>query len=423
MVAKIAFPHRVHDVLKYHEDKVKKGCAKCIGAAGYLREPQEMNFHQKLNGLKRRNALNDRAITNTIHVSLNFHPSEKLTDEALVEIVLAYMKALGFEKQPYLIYKHTDAGHPHLHILGSIIRPDGSRISTHDLQWIQGEKARKELELRFGLITPEGRQVSLDSPLTKGAPSPIFYGSSETKKSIEATVSSVYNMYMFTSLLEFNAALRQYNVRAEKVKKHQGCSNNRGLLYRILDENGKTVGKPIKSSSLSSKPTLQNLEGRFIANAQKKQAFKESVKAKIDSGLSTSPSSLQELTQALDKTGIYVVPLTDKDGHVHEISFVDNRSKVVFNGNDLGQTYSIDALQRRWVSLSPEGQVVLPSNEKGRVFESITPQKSSQIKKNTTLLDVRKPIGLLLDSPSPQENIPSELLRKNRKKKKRISGL
>jgi hypothetical protein len=78
-----------------------------------------LNFYQKLLRFERLNALNDRASTKTIHVSLNFDPSEKFTDEKLNEIAEVYMQKIGFADQPYLVYKHTDAGHPHIHIVSS----------------------------------------------------------------------------------------------------------------------------------------------------------------------------------------------------------------------------------------------------------------------------------------------------------------
>jgi hypothetical protein len=113
MVAKITFPKSIEAALNYNEKKVQKGSAECLHAANYLRDAKEMNFYQKLNGFTMLNCLNNRATTKTLHVSLNFDPSEKLSVGKLVEIAKMYMKRIGFEEQPYLVYKHEDAGHPH----------------------------------------------------------------------------------------------------------------------------------------------------------------------------------------------------------------------------------------------------------------------------------------------------------------------
>jgi hypothetical protein len=116
MVARISFPKRLLAALNYNENKCSKGNAICIAAANYLREAKDMNFHQKHSMLELRNELNDRATTKTIHVSLNFDSSEKLNVEKLTTIANDYMQKIGFGEQPFLVYKHNDAGHPHVHV-------------------------------------------------------------------------------------------------------------------------------------------------------------------------------------------------------------------------------------------------------------------------------------------------------------------
>lgn len=46
----------------------------------------------------------------------------------------------------------------------------------------------------------------------------IIYGKSEAKRSIENVVSFVFNKYKYCSLPEWNAALKQYNVVADRGK-------------------------------------------------------------------------------------------------------------------------------------------------------------------------------------------------------------
>ncbi|MEO8111590.1 MAG: relaxase/mobilization nuclease domain-containing protein [Ginsengibacter sp.] len=109
-------PKSIEAALNYNEKKVQRGDAVCLHAANYLNDVKKMNFYQKLNGFERLNSLNERATTKTLHVSLNFSPTEKLGDNKLIEIDSMYMDKIGFGDQPFLIYKHNDAGHPHIHI-------------------------------------------------------------------------------------------------------------------------------------------------------------------------------------------------------------------------------------------------------------------------------------------------------------------
>ena len=152
MVAKITILKSIEAALNYNEKKVQKGQAECLFAGNYLTEAKNMNFHQKLAGFDNLNILNDRAATKTLHVSLNFDPLEKLSHNKLSEIASLYMEKIGCGEQPYLVYQHHDAGHPHLHVVSTIIQQDGSRINTHNIGRNQSEKARKEIEQIYDLV-------------------------------------------------------------------------------------------------------------------------------------------------------------------------------------------------------------------------------------------------------------------------------
>ena len=65
------------------------------------------------------------------------------------------MERIGFGNQPYLVYQHHDAGHPHIHIVSIKVREDGSRVDTQNIGRNQSEKARKEIEKEFGLLKAE----------------------------------------------------------------------------------------------------------------------------------------------------------------------------------------------------------------------------------------------------------------------------
>src|SRR4028118_1493788 len=90
----------------------------------------EMNFYDKLNRFQNLIELNKTATTNTLHISLNFDPSEKFKREKITQIASAYMEKIGFGEQPYLVYEHRDAGHPHIHIVTTSIQENGKRIDT-----------------------------------------------------------------------------------------------------------------------------------------------------------------------------------------------------------------------------------------------------------------------------------------------------
>jgi len=229
MVAKITIPKSIEAALNYNEKKVQKGTAQCLFAGNYLNDANKMNFYQKLDGFETNNRLNKMATTKTLHVSLNFDPSEKLSESKLVEIAGVYMEKIGFGEQPFLVYKHEDAGHPHIHIVSTTIKNDGSRINTHNIGRNQSEKARKEIEQTYGLVRAERQQQIMKPGIKPVDPEKAIYGTSETKRSISNVVSAVFSQFKFSSLPEFNAALKQFNVVADRGKEDGRIYKNRGI--------------------------------------------------------------------------------------------------------------------------------------------------------------------------------------------------
>ena len=420
MVAKITTPKSIEAALNYNEKKVQKGNAICLHAANYLKDAKDMNFYQKLNGFERLNTLNERATTKTLHVSLNFDPSEKLAENKLLQIASDYMERIGFGNQPYLVYKHEDAGHPHIHIVSTTIKQDGSRINTHNIGRNQSEKARKEIEQLYGLVKAERQQQ-----LTKPGIKPVdvenaVYGKSETKRSISNVVGAVFSQYKFASLPEFNAALKQFNVVADRGKEEGRIYKNRGLVYRILDAKGNKVGVLIKASSISCKPILDNLEKKFAANEAAKESLKPFVKIKLDDCLSQSPSTMKELTEQVKQKNIYTVLRKNAEGRLFGITFIDNQNRVVFNGSDLGKGYSAAALQTR-LATGTEKLLTNDETKSSSSGSSIKKEMGQQKQQDKTILLTTKTeslLDLLLSTKEQYDNIPNSLLKKKRKKKK-----
>lgn len=420
MVAKITIPKSIEAALNYNEKKVQKGVAVCLHAANYLKEAKEMNFYQKLSGFERLNILNERATTKTLHASLNFDPSEKLPDNKLLQIASEYMQKIGFGEQPYLVYKHEDAGHPHIHIVSTTIKQDGSRINTHNIGRNQSEKARKGIEQTYGLVKAE-RQQHLRTPGIKPVDAEkVIYGRSETTRSISNVVNTVFSQYKFASLPEFNAALKQFNVVADRGKEEGRIYKTRGLVYRILNGNGNKVGVPIKASAIGCKPVLNNLEKKFAVNETAKESLKPFVKTKLDDCLAQSPTTMKELMEQLKQKNIYTVLRQNTEGRLYGITFVDNQNKVVLNGSDLGKEYSAAALQSR-LATGNEKSLTQDETKGGSSGGTIQKEMSQQKQPDKTISLTTKtetPLDVLLSTKEQYYNIPNSLLKKKRKKKK-----
>jgi len=422
MVAIIKTGSSIHNIFNYNENKVKAGVATCIGEGNYPADADKMNITMKLNRLLKQASLNDNVRRNSVHVSLNFdHSESNLPKEKLMEIADTYMKKIGFGEQPYLVYQHHDAGHPHIHLVSIKIREDGSRIDMQNIGRNQSEKARKEIEQDFKLVKAEGRNKSEQYQLQPISMVKIRYGRLESKKAITSVLDGILPIYKYTSLPELNAVLRLYNVLADRGSEDSRIFKGNGLVYRILDEEGKPVGVPIKASDFYNRPTLKFLESKFTENQSGKIPHKVRVRNTVDMALlGNKVLSLKELITYLEKKGINTILRENSEGLIYGITYVDHKTKCVFNGSALGKQYSAKAIQERCKAETNEKQLHLPEEKKENR------QKQPEAKTYTERYNVAsKSISGIIEvtevlmQPEQAAEYVSGLLKGKKKKKKR----
>lgn len=322
------------------------GNAELIWQSGFHMDIQKMNFYDKLLRLQELADQNEYTKTNTVHISLNFAVGEDLSPEKLNQIADKYMENIGFGNQPYLVYKHHDAGHPHVHIVTTNIKPSGERISLHNLGRTKSEVARKMIEQQYGLIPASKAEIQIpETPHLRK----VVYGKVDTKRAVSNVVRGVISSYKFTSLPELNAALSYYNVIADPGSKESRMYAKNGLLYWALDNKGKKAGIPIKASSIYGSPTLKTLDDKFNTNQTLRKPYKEKLQRIIDRLLSLKASQ-SGFKQALQQKDIEVIFRKNDQGRLYGVTYVDHQSKVVFNGSDLGKAYGAAALSTWFVN-------------------------------------------------------------------------
>ncbi len=343
MRPQITFPDELKKSLNYHEKKVQKGTAELLHAHNFFKLPQDLNFYDKMERFEELMALNERAETKLIHISLNFHPSEKerLTKDFFIHLADEYMNKIGFGNQPYLVYQHEDAGHPHVHVLTPLIQDNGKRIPTHFIAKNVSEPVRKEMEKQYGFIPADRKeQQREDKRQLAVTPQKIQAGKSATQRSIANVLDHVIDHYKYASLHELNALLKLYNVKADRGAEDGRIYRHRGLTYVVVDQDGKSLTKPIKASAFNNKPTLDYIEGKFKDNEQQRLPDKKHIKTAVDWAIRSGPRSLGELAKLLEHDKIDLVIRRNEQGYVYGMTYIDHEKKTVFNGSDIGKEYS-----------------------------------------------------------------------------------
>lgn len=153
MVAKIVKGQGFKGVINYVLDKQKQ--TEILVAEGLRLKSREFiirNFDTQA-------GMNPRVSKMVEHISLNFsaQDKDKLTNDKMVQIAKEYMEKMGIVNTQYIIGRHHDKEHPHIHIVFNRIDNNGKTISDKNDRY-RSEKICKELTEKYGLYFAEGKE-------------------------------------------------------------------------------------------------------------------------------------------------------------------------------------------------------------------------------------------------------------------------
>ena len=92
------------------------------------------------------------------HISLDFahEDTPKLTDGLMAEIAREYMRRMGIVNTQYIVSRHTDTEHQHLHIVANRVDNDGNTISDRN-DAVRNVAVCKALTREYGLHFSKGK--------------------------------------------------------------------------------------------------------------------------------------------------------------------------------------------------------------------------------------------------------------------------
>lgn len=423
MVAKITHPKSVHSAIHYNEHKVREKGAELIHAENFLKEKEQLTMIEKKQRFDDLIALHKKVGAHTLHASVNFAPGEQLSKEQLIAISRDYMEGLGFADQPWLVYQHHDAGHPHIHIVSINIQADGETINMNRIGVDRSEPTRKALEDKYGLVKAQERGQQKD--MINSLPAErLQYGKSETKQAITNTLNYILKKYRFRSLPELNAILKLYNLRADPGLPGSRTNKHGGLVYQMLDDRGLPIGVRIKASSIHFKPGLKFLDKLFEKNKEPDPAALRRIQTAIDRILRNQPANWEKFVQLLRQEKIEPVPYANKDGYFYGLSFIDLEGKLVIKASELGKAYGVGALLRQ-LGLDPFLRPLPPKDKKLDASNYLQADRQPEILQQLSPAnhyspsDLDRAFNILFRPENQTSKLPYELGSKSKRRKKK----
>lgn len=287
-----------------------------------------------------------------LHISLNPHPDDRLTEQQYEILAREYLEKLGFGEQPYVIYKHMDIDRHHIHIVTVNVNEQGKRLNQ-DFLFRRSKKITTEMEEKYNLHKAQREKITPDMPIKKVDPS------GDIKRQVANTVKMVGMRYKFQTMGEYNAVLSLYNIRCEQTDGRVNGREYHGLVYFATDDDGKVIANPFKASRLGKFASRTAIDSRF-----------EKAKDKIDVAPTRSKvadvlaraTDKEDFTAKLKDCGIDVVFRYTDEGRIYGVTFIDHNTMTVLNGSRLGKQFSANALNEKFNNpqAQPTNEVPLP---------------------------------------------------------------
>ena len=104
-------------------------------------------------------ALNPHLSKPVGHIVLAFSAQDaaRLDNRRMVGIAAEYLSGMGIRNTQFIIARHRDREHPHLHILFNRVDNDGRTVSDRNDRY-RSERLCKELTVRHGLYFASGKE-------------------------------------------------------------------------------------------------------------------------------------------------------------------------------------------------------------------------------------------------------------------------
>lgn len=374
MVAKISIGNSLYGALTYNGEKINKEKGRLLDTNKIYNDGSgTVDIRRAYEDFMRWIPTSSRTERPMMHISLNPHPDDKLSDTDFTRLAHEYMEKMGFADMPYMIYKHMDIDRHHVHIVALRVGTDGRCISDRN-NFYKNKKICRELEQKYGLKVAEREKITPDMPIKKVDPS------GDIKRQVANTVKMVGMRYKFQTLGEYNAVLSLYNIRCEQTDGRVNGREYHGLVYFATDDEGKVTANPFKASRLGKFASRTAIDSRF-----------EKAKDKIDVA-PTRNSVADVLSRATDKDdftaklkdcSIDVVFRYTDEGRIYGVTFIDHNTMTVLNGSKLGKQFSANALNERFNNPQatndvpvPDTPVIVPESEQNTDTNSDTQSQS-----------------------------------------------
>ena len=361
MVAKISFGSSLYGALAYNGEKINKEEGKLLATNKIFDDCSgKTSIANALRDFQRYLSPHIRTEKPVVHISLNPHPDDVLTDMDMENIAREYLERMGYGNQPYMVYKHEDIDRHHMHIVTIQVDENGKCLDSR-YNYHRSKAITSDLEEKYNLHKADRKQRQADNPLRK-----VDASQGNVKKQVANTVKSLCATYRFQSLGEYRALLSLYNISLEEVIDR----HHMHIVTIQVDENGKCLDS--RYNYHRSKAITSDLEEKYnLHKADRKQRQADNPLRKVDASQGNVKKQVANTVKSLCATyrfqslgeyrallSLYNISLEEVRGevggreyHGFVYSATDGQGNKVgnpFKASKIDKSVGVEAIEKRF---------------------------------------------------------------------------
>ncbi|TLP74374.1 relaxase/mobilization nuclease domain-containing protein [Maribacter sp. ACAM166] len=189
------------------------------------------------------------------HISLNLPHGEHLDDKTFHKVSKEYLEKMGYGEQPYVIVRHNDTKHEHVHIVTTNVNETGKVLSIFN-SYRRSIAARQYLEKKFGLSPAPSTKQERNLPLYR-LPE-LQSGLDETQGAkfyLQDVLNGILQKHKVRSFQELAKLVEPYHIEIRQTKSESGrvgvaygLNNQKGYQTRFI--NGSIVHRGLSGPKL-----------------------------------------------------------------------------------------------------------------------------------------------------------------------------
>jgi hypothetical protein len=269
--------------LRYNLEKVEKGVAEILDSSFASNSQKSIMKEMQMVRMLRPNLQK-----HFYHTSINFPPSENLSNEKMKEIGREYMEESGFTQHQFIMFRHHDADHPHLHILVSRIGYDGKVMSDSN-DFAKCEIILRRLEKKHNLAEVVSSKNPQKRAVTKNEMEMIKRTRIPSNKMrMQSIIKEALKSSQKPSCLEFVYRLQSKGMNVQFNQASTGYVSGISYSYKGTTITGSKLGNDFKWSTVKA---------AIGYDQQRDRTLIQEINKRMKSGDLSSNSTRQEYSE------------------------------------------------------------------------------------------------------------------------------